>query len=70
LLSQLVEFASNWMDETRPSAGYSEQRLSRSIEAHIRIVEAIESRDAEASRQAMADHIMRVSELLEPEEEA
>ncbi|MCO5316087.1 MAG: FadR family transcriptional regulator [Solirubrobacterales bacterium] len=70
LLSQLVEFASGWIDETRPPGGFSEQRLARSIEAHRRIVAAIESRDAEASRQAMADHIKRVWELLDPEEEA
>lgn len=70
LLSQLVEFASGWMDESRTLAGFSERRLDRSIEAHRRIVAAIESRDPEASRRAMADHIATVWELVENQEEA
>jgi len=68
LLSELVGFASNWMNESRSLAGFSEQRLKRSIEAHRRIVAAIESRDIERSRQAMADHIARVWELLKDQE--
>lgn len=65
LLSHLVEFASGWIDESRPQTGFSEERLARSIEAHRRILSAIESRDAEASRQAMADHIKSVWDLLD-----
>lgn len=69
LLSQLVEFASGWINDSRPPAGFSEQRLARSIKAHTRIVDAIESRDAEAAHKAMSDHIKRVSDLLLDQEE-
>ncbi|MBN8868553.1 MAG: FadR family transcriptional regulator [Solirubrobacterales bacterium] len=64
LLGQLVEFASDWINESRPAAGFSDQRMKRSIAAHRRIVEAIESRDPESARQAMADHIERVIDLV------
>jgi len=69
LLMQLVEFASSWINETRPVGGFTEERRQRSLAAHRAILATIEARDPDAARDAMAEHIEKVSELLTTDQE-
>ena len=63
-LSRVVEFAAEWIDQSRRARAFDRRRREQSIRAHAAILERIEARDAAGAAAAMQDHIVAVNGLL------
>ena len=63
-LSRVVEFAAEWIDQSRRARAFDRRRREQSIRAHAAILERIEARDATGAAAAMHDHIVAVNGLL------
>jgi GntR family transcriptional repressor for pyruvate dehydrogenase complex len=63
-LSRVLEFAAEWIDQSRRVRVFDRRRREQSIRAHEAILERIEARDADGAAAAMHDHIAAVNGLL------
>jgi GntR family transcriptional repressor for pyruvate dehydrogenase complex len=63
-LSQVLEFAAEWIDQSRRVRVFDRRRREQSIRAHQAILDRIDARDADGAASAMHDHIVAVNGLL------
>lgn len=63
-LVRLMDTVRDLVGESRDEALQSPQRLVCSVQDHGRILDALCRRDAEGTRQAMADHLMRTRDIV------
>jgi GntR family transcriptional repressor for pyruvate dehydrogenase complex len=65
MLVKLLEVTNEWMALSRHRGLQTSRRLQRSVAAHRLIYEAIQARDADRARAAMAMHIDEILESVE-----
>lgn len=64
LLMRLSEVTSEWLRQSRREALQSRRRRAVSLEGHRRIYEAVRDGNGDAAREAMADHVRQVREII------
>ena len=71
IVLEIVQRIIDILGQSRAEVYQSERRARISIDGHVRVVEAIERRDAEAARRAMDAHLKDIEEIvLEPRQGA